>query len=358
MTLGPIDDSGHDPVIGVAVTARIGAYLQRYRDEALVKNANDYDLDYGTGGEEFVDIVSGDGKLAKALTSAQDISDQSKPVAAILGLLYGLLPIPALTISGAFDPPEGSDAGVTLSLQNGAKQAGAVMLSVPAEGDKPAYTDYTKLAQPAAIWVQYAVSQLLEPNEDAGPDDPASFALLREGLNRQNEGQIEAAELAYEQAVALNHRNWAARVNLASLRARDARPGEAIATVRNALVDMWEAARPMTAKSKAQAGSEARSLPDNANYFRLAYQLAAIELNAAVAGHDIDIDGRGTSPATLLAKSASDAKRVAKRAEVITARYRSKMDEPRRIIRWKKRSLTRKEDRLRRFLEETVIPSS
>jgi tetratricopeptide (TPR) repeat protein len=239
LSLAAFADKSAGDGLGVAIMGRVKSYLHAYREEAL-QDDDDYDLDYGNGAEEFVDIVSDNGALQSAIKNSRDISDQTKTVAALLDLLYGILPIQKISVDGALDAAGTNEVAATLSLQNGAKQAAAVTLTAPIQGTAAAAGDYSRLARPVAVWIQYEVAQLLRPKKGDPREAATSYALLREGIDRQQENNPNAAERCYEEAVALNRRNWAARVNLASLRARrmNDRLEQAIETVRDALDEM------------------------------------------------------------------------------------------------------------------------
>jgi hypothetical protein len=129
-------------------------------------------------------------------------------------------------------------------LQDDVKQEAAVSLTVPSAVDPPTYRDYAKLVPPASVWVQYEVARVLRGDKSVSPQASASYALLREGIDREDEEQTDEALRAYAESVALNSRNWAARVNLATLQARKAnRPGKALATVSEAIDDIRRDAR-------------------------------------------------------------------------------------------------------------------
>jgi tetratricopeptide (TPR) repeat protein len=241
LSLSALDDSSHtDDKIGASIAARIKEQLQRFRDEAFASELDDYDVDHDSGNEDFFDIVTGNGAVKDAISSARDISDQTKTVAAFLDLLYGLLPIRKITVDGVLEAADGSEACMTLTLQDGAQQQGAVTLTAPTKGKgAPKSSDYARLAKPAAVWVNYEVTRLIRGDRTAPPEGAASYALLREGVDRENDNQDAEAEQAYVEAILLNRANWAARANLAILRARRlGQPGDAIATVRDAYKDM------------------------------------------------------------------------------------------------------------------------
>ena len=101
------------------------------------------------------------------------------------------------------------------------------------------------------------------------------------------------------------------------------------------------------------------------NYFRLAYQLAAMQLNAAMQlrmGHGarstMTIDGRRTSRAELLANSVSSARLVAAEARVLLERYDKRSNHRQWWRGWRKARLEPAERRLERFLSRTVVPSA
>jgi tetratricopeptide (TPR) repeat protein len=220
LSLGPLDDGAlGDSKIGAAFAAQIKERLQRYREEALRADAPDYDLDFDTARDEFADLVSDSGALSKSLEKARDVSDHTKVVGALVDLLHAALPIPRLTVTGVCDPPARAGAAATLSLENNAKLKAAVRLTGPPLTTDPTGADYLRLAQPSAVWVQYEVARVLGGRK-LPPNAAESYALVREGLDRQLDGLIDAAQKAYEQALQLNPRNWAALVNLAVLEAR------------------------------------------------------------------------------------------------------------------------------------------
>jgi hypothetical protein len=133
--------------------------------------------------------------------------------------LYAALPIRQLAVTGVLDPPAPGGVITTLSLENSGRLEAAASLRGPPLNRDPTAGDYLRLAQPSAVWVQYEVARVLSHGQVA-PDAAESYALVREGLDRQLAGQDRAARQAYQQALALYSRNWAAYVNLAVLEAR------------------------------------------------------------------------------------------------------------------------------------------
>lgn len=218
LEVGKIAEPSSDITVGSALASRMKEFLRRFHDESLGSSV-DYDLDTGTAGEEFAEIVSGSGRLQNALEKVRDASDHTKLVAFIVDLLYAALPIPRFVASGVCDPSEVNAASATLMLENNGRLAAAVTLSTPADGSAPTAADYLDLAMPGAVWVQYEVARLLGSGEVA-PGVAESAALVREGLTLQQEGRATEARRAYEEAIEKNPRNWPAWVNLASVAAR------------------------------------------------------------------------------------------------------------------------------------------
>ena len=143
-------------------------------------------------------LSPGNGALQNALNNARDISDQTKLVAAVLDLLYGILPIRKISVAGVLEPPAGREASATFSLQDDVQQAAAITLSVPTTAD-PVYADYARLARPAAVWIQYEVTRALKYDDELPASAPSSYALLREGIDRQNEANTAEAEGAHRE---------------------------------------------------------------------------------------------------------------------------------------------------------------
>ncbi|MDQ4042155.1 MAG: tetratricopeptide repeat protein, partial [Actinomycetota bacterium] len=215
------DKSGQG--VGEAISARIGQRLTRMRDEAKREGVG-HELDLGTPRESFADLVSRNRGLKSALDNASEIGDQAKIVAALLKLLYTLLPIRRLTVAGVVEPALGSRASATLSLERDGTLMAAATLHGSSEGspstDGPTAADYAALAEPAAVWVQYEVARAIEGGKEVSPDAAESYALVREGLRRQMAGEYDEARECYERARDLDPSNWAARLNLAMTEAR------------------------------------------------------------------------------------------------------------------------------------------
>jgi tetratricopeptide (TPR) repeat protein len=219
VSLSPLDDKATKLDVGPALAARIKERLQRFKEEALRGGEPDYELDVGTPGDDFTDLVSESVGLENALKRVRELSDQTKIVGAVLDLLYAALPIRRLTVTGVLEPPARSGVVATLSLDSNGRVAAASSFAGPPLKRNPTAEDFLGLAQTCAVWMQYEVARELTRRK-IEPDEAESYALVREGLDRQLAGQDAAARSAYEAALALNPRNWPAFVNLTVLEAR------------------------------------------------------------------------------------------------------------------------------------------
>jgi tetratricopeptide (TPR) repeat protein len=328
LSIAAFDDSclGDTAKVGEALAARTKAWYQHYRQ--ALDDTSGYDLDYGSSSEAFADIVSGTSGFEDAIDKAKDISDQSKTVAALLGVLYALLPIRKISIAAVLDTGTTNAVSATLTLQDGNRQAAAATLSASASAS-PTLVEYSRLARPSALWIHYETARL-RTTEELGPDAAASFAFLREGLDRQFEGKVDLAKLAYERALRIDPKNWAARLNLAQLKRRT--PAEipaAIELVRGTLSEMRQ-----------------RNVKDS-NYFRLSYFLAAVQLNEAL---------RRSDP-TYLEASLEAARDTVSDAFALDDEYAERARRRRSWLRWW-RGLRADEERLLRFVRTTVLPTT
>jgi hypothetical protein len=214
------DQSGHS--VGGTLDARIKLQLAESRRLALMHRGLPYEMDHSTPAEDFAELVAGDNGLKSALAKASESSDQLKIVAAVLTLLYTLLPTQRLTVSGIVEPVTGPCATATMNLDDGGRAVAAATLrgSVP-DGDAAlAAKDFVDLAAPAAIWVQYEVARAIRGDIDRGPGAALSYALVREGMEKQLAGDVDGARSKFSQARELDDRNWAASLNLAMTEAR------------------------------------------------------------------------------------------------------------------------------------------
>jgi tetratricopeptide (TPR) repeat protein len=221
LTLSPLSDHS-GKAVGGTLDARIKRRLAEMQRIAFLKHGPAYELDFSTPAEDFADLVADNAGLKSSLDKASESSDQIKIVGAILTLLYTLLPTQRLTVSGVVEPMVGACASATLNLDNGGRPIAAATLlgSVDDSRGELAAADFVKLAEPAAVWVQYEVARAIRGEIDRGPHAAVAYALVREGLEKQRAGDVPAARSKFEEARDLDGRNWAASLNLAMTEAR------------------------------------------------------------------------------------------------------------------------------------------
>jgi tetratricopeptide (TPR) repeat protein len=94
------------------------------------------------------------------------------------------------------------------------------------------------------------------------------------------------------------------------------------------------------------------------NYFRLTYQLAALQLNAALSADSIRVNGQLLTREELVKRSAATALNLVEDAERLLTRYRKKTAQRSWKRGFRKGQLDPREERLHRFLIETVKPSA
>lgn len=241
LTIGVLADEAAEGKPGAPFTARIKDRLRRARDEAESENASEYNLDFGTPGEEFVDIVSGSGGLKSALEKASEVSDQTKIVGAVLNIAYSLLPIPRFAVSGAAEPPSKTGAAATLILERDATLEAAITVHERGRtGGKPTPSDYVHLADPAAVWIQYEIARVLD-SKVVELDAAESWLLVRKGLDHYAREEVGQARASFREAIHLNRRNWAAVLGVAMTEARLGRRfDQSITLLGEALTEMRE----------------------------------------------------------------------------------------------------------------------
>jgi tetratricopeptide (TPR) repeat protein len=214
----PLGEAGAG--VGVAVTARIKERLHRFREQAISEEAYDQELDLGTVGDDFADLVSEVGGLQEAIGKAGELNEHTKAVTALLTLFYGLMPTTRMTVSGVIEPPSDSSTTATVSLENGARLEAAFTVSGPVSATPAKGRDFIALAQPAAVWIQYEVANALSKDSQVHPDAPESYGLTQEAIEHQLHGRHHEAHALYERAIELYSRNWAAHVGRATAESR------------------------------------------------------------------------------------------------------------------------------------------
>lgn len=215
LSIEVFEDEAVEGKPGAPIAARIKERLHRMREEAAGEEEESYSLDFSTPREDFADLVSENGSLKTSLENASDVSDQTKIVAAVLNFAYALLPIQRISISATMEPPDKSGPAATFLLEKNARLEAATTMRgpAPATGD-PTAADYSRLADPAAVWVQYEVARVLS-SKVADDDAAEAYALVRKGLDYQLAGEWRKARASYLEAIALDRSGWGAYVNLA-----------------------------------------------------------------------------------------------------------------------------------------------
>jgi tetratricopeptide (TPR) repeat protein len=375
-----IVDSAVEGTPGEAILVRVKELLGRMRDEDVEEKMSEYDLDLGSPREEFADLVSkGGGGLKSSLENASDISDQTKIVAALLQIVYGLLPISRYEISGSLQPPATSGAAVTLLLERNAKPVTAVTLHSPppmakdaaaadkadkeAKDSEPKASDYAQLADPAAVWIQFEVARSLSgkaPKRGA----TESHALVREGINFYSAlDDMAAARVCFERAIRLDRENWSA---YACLTVAEARSGEDFDAAIKRATEGLHAMRDTVEEAKIGKRPTYRYSADP-TYYRLGYQLAAQLMNSEHAGEQ---KGKQSSPGPIakLLRWPGDAGTGAtpKKAQARATAESFERDAQEILERFKGRenaqlfprchALSETEKRLQTFLKCTVVP--
>jgi hypothetical protein len=97
---------------------------------------------------------------------------------------------------------------------------------------------------------------------------------------------------------------------------------------------------------------------EDPNYFRLRYQLAAMQLNAALGGHALVIDGHRATPQDLLKETVASASAVIEECQGLLERYRTRTQQRDWRRGFRKHRLRPNEARLQGFLKRTVLPSA
>jgi tetratricopeptide (TPR) repeat protein len=224
LNLAALDDQS-DKKVGPTLDAHIKENLVRAREDVDRANAPEYELDSGRPRDDFIVLVGGDTGLKSALDKASEATEKTKLIAAIVNVIYAVLPIRRVDVAGVVDLPGGDAASATLNLSRNGTLAASASVNAPAvpAGTELGVPDFLKLADPAAVWVQYEVLRALKGGGDPLPAHGAeSYVYVRQGLERQFAGDQRRADELYETAVKLAPDNWAARLNQAMTEARQA----------------------------------------------------------------------------------------------------------------------------------------
>lgn len=171
-----------------------------------------------------------------------EIGEQGKVAAAVIGLLVSLLPRQNVKVSGELQPSaEPAGSGVSVGLYRKLQSTGSTSFWA-AQFRLPIGEDVgtaQRLAVPVAAWVSHMVTTQTEGTA-IGSSDSTSWAFFKAGVERQGEGDGDAAEKLYLEALAHDPWNYGALRNLAGLEAAAGMHGMAIKRLVKALKSVEE----------------------------------------------------------------------------------------------------------------------
>lgn len=378
LSLEVVGDEAVEGKPGVPLSARIKKALREARDEVLAEEQSPYDLEHVSPRQEFADLASDNPTVKSGLEKASGLSEQTKLVAALLGLLYALLPTRRFTLSMALSPPT-SKAEATLLLEGDARLEATIAVNAQAGGNDATAADYVRLAIPAAVWTEYEVARILADRPlDSG--DGLSYVALREGVEQSSDGGLAQAKESYQRALKFNWRNWAAYMGLATVEERAGNLLDSLATLNFALEEMRRhycddaeeekigdeekrkerGRREKKTKEQEEREQKRRRFDEawrrqfgrfgyiaDANYYRIGYRLAGSMANAK------RVSGQAWKPPSEIDPPAEIARRL--------------LDDANMMVRWCRRraywakgtvwpGLKPSEDRLWHFLTDVVRP--
>ncbi len=274
------DDAAGDGKPGGPLGAKLKQALLEAWEDLSTEDPPAYDLGRPSARQKVAELASDNPAVKSGLEKAGSLSEQTKVVAALLSLLYVLLPIRRFTLSGTLSPPA-AVADATLLLEREAKLEATVTLTAPAaaavgETAKAGAGDYVRLAVPAAVWTEYEVARLLA-GYPADHEEALSYVTLREGLTLLGERKAEEAGDSFRKAILLNRRNWAAYMSLATAYNSSAATYlRSLATLEYALGEMREHHDDgEESVPKRKPPFDMRPYLADVSYYRMAYSLAS-----------------------------------------------------------------------------------
>lgn len=171
-------------------------------------------------------LVTGEQATDSSLEALQSVP-QTRTLAIALEILRRAWGRPRILVSGTLLPVgSGGHATLSLSLHRNSKNvaAGDFWPAEPPTERLTTADSYRVLAVTAAAWIEHHIVEL-SPGPRASAvfrsTDARSWALFRAGAELQRMSHLEAADDAYEQALALDGENVGALVDLANLRRRE-----------------------------------------------------------------------------------------------------------------------------------------
>lgn len=312
----PLTDTGTDP-LGSAVAGLIRGRVTWRTDR------------FG------LNLVSGQAGVASAFSGLGDVSSEAKAAVAVITFLTALLPRRSFQLTGQLQPAGEEGVGVSLELsQNGDALAlrsfWAASFDCPKDSNA---TAYQQLAVACAAWADIWMTQALD-GSGLLTADPQSWAFFRSGMDAQRLGEGERAQALYEQALAADGTNVGAMANLGIMFRRTRRYADAEDYLCRALAGI--------AGDESAPGLAAR---DNPDWYRIAYQLAALYANWAADSEPGENQKRRAGLASAKAKEL--AKDTLRAIDRLTTKRRANGVASRAYL----------QDTLRPFLEGTIEPS-
>lgn len=188
-------------------------------------------------------VISGTATTEETwIDRVSEIGEQGKIAAAVIGLLVSLFPRQNIKVTGELQPSaEPGGLGTSVVLYRKLKSTGsttfwATRFRLPAGEDVGAAQ---RLAIPVAAWVSHMVTIQTEGTA-MGSSDSTSWAFFKAGVERQAEGDSEAAQILYLEALAHDPWNYGALRNLAGLEAASGMHETAIKRLVKALKSVEE----------------------------------------------------------------------------------------------------------------------
>jgi tetratricopeptide (TPR) repeat protein len=168
-----------------------------------------------------------------------EIGEPAKIGAAVVAFLATLLPRRRIKLSGEIQP-KATVGGPGISVELDRKFISEASVTLWAKdfylpvGQEDEVDTVRRLTTPAAAWVSHKATDVTG-GEPLAAGRAMSWARFRAGFEWQQEGDREMAKKLYGAAVAMDERNYAARVNLGLLRAGDGDYSGAIKLIERAL---------------------------------------------------------------------------------------------------------------------------
>jgi hypothetical protein len=105
-----------------------------------------------------------------------------------------------------------NDLTATIALRRGSRLSATATVRSKRVEESLTNGDYLSLCSPAAVWAQYAIAR--ELHQKVAAEDAESYSLVRDGLDAMDAGNLVSAIKLFDQAIAIQPRNWPAHVNL------------------------------------------------------------------------------------------------------------------------------------------------